>query len=152
MAERARIAMGLAFLVTGLAVIGRAIPWIALPLELFAVFLIVWGIEPRATEAIIGKLSFGRYILKGLEYIDSVLSPRDREYDQHIQAVITAYNDDLRASLRTVFRTRNSSRILADHLNRFVADGLIEYPKDGPGWIKPELRRVVSRTLDELGA
>jgi len=150
MAETDKTRLGIGLVVAVFAVIGREYPWIAAPLTLFAVFLIVWGREGKRTETFIGSLPGGRYILKSLDQLDLILSPRDQEYDQHIRTAIVAYDDELRTALRTVFRTRNSSTILAQHLDRFVADGLIEYPKDGPGWIKPDLRRVVGRTLDEL--
>jgi len=152
MATRDRTTLGIALVVAAVAVIGRAYPWIAVPLGLFAVFLIVWGREGRRTEAFIGRVPGGSYMLKGLEQLDLILSPRDREYERHIRTVIGGYDVDQRKSLRDLWRTRSSSRTPSEHLNRFVADGFIEYPKDGPGWIKPDLRDIVARALDELGA
>jgi hypothetical protein len=58
---------------------GREFPWIAIPLELFAIFLIIWGREGRRTEAFIGRLPAGGYMLKVLEQLDLILSPRDRD-------------------------------------------------------------------------
>src|SRR6266567_7298735 len=151
MAGRDRITLGIALFVAGLAVIGPQFPWIEIPLWLFAVFLVLWGRAPRRTEAFIGHLPGGEYVLKALEQLDLVLSPRDREYEQRIRAIIIAYTDDLRGSLRKLWHARNSSQIPAQHLNQFTVDGLIEYPHNGPGWIKLELRDTVNRVLDELG-
>jgi hypothetical protein len=135
-----------------LAVIGRAIPWVSVPLLLLAVFVIIWGKEQRATEAFVKNLPMGQYILAALDTFDSVLMPRDRECNEHIRIIIEGYDVDLRKALRTLYRTRNTSRVVSQHLSKFVADGFIEYPKDGPGWIKPELRDIVGRTSDDLGA
>jgi hypothetical protein len=55
------------------------------------------------------------------------------------------------APLRTLFSARNSSKIVAQHLSQFNADGFMEYPKEGPGSIKEELRVVVGHRLNELG-
>ncbi len=150
--RRSRITVGVTFAIAVLAVMARDFQLIELALGLVAVFFIVWGRWNRETEAFIGRLPCGKCALKFLEQIDLILSPRDREHDQHIRAVISAYNSDIRASLRIVLRTRNSSRVLAHHLAPFTADGLIEYPQNGPGQIKPELRYIVERTLSELGA
>jgi hypothetical protein len=152
MAGRDRITFALVLLVMVLSVIGRAYPWIAIPITLFAVFLLVWGRDSRRTEAFIGRLPGGAKLLETLEYLDFVLSPRDREYEQHIRTIIIGYDRDRQKFLRDLWRVRSSSGTPAEHLNRFVADGFIEYPKDGPGWIKPELREIVGRTLHEVSA
>jgi hypothetical protein len=134
------------------AAMSREFLWITLPLTLFAIFLFVWGREEHRTENVISRMPVvGKYMLKPLEQIDSIISPRDQEYERYVAIVIDGYDHDLRKSLRELWRTRNSSRILANHLSQFVADGLIEFPKNGPGWIKADLRRVVGRTLDKLG-
>jgi hypothetical protein len=150
MLGKARITFGLALLIAGLAVIGRQVTWIAVPLVLLAIFLIVWGREQRATEAFIKDLPLGHHILKIMQQIDTILVPHDREYNQHVKRTIQGYDVETRRALRILYRTRNTNSVL-NHLPKFVADGFIEYPKDGPGWIRPELRDVISRTLDELG-
>ncbi len=150
MAGKARITLGIALFVAALAVIGRAVPWISIPLILLAVFFIVWGKEQRATESVIKRLPFGTHILKLLDAIDSVLTVRDREHEQHVRATIGKYDNNARSALRELYRTRNTNFVRL-HESQFVADGFIEYPKNGPGGIKPELRDIVGRTLDELG-
>jgi hypothetical protein len=152
MARKARITLGIALIVAALAVIGRAVPWISIPLILLAVFFIVWGKEQRGTESFIKRLPFGIEIRKFLDAFDSVLTPRDRDYEQHVKTIVTGYDPEAQAALRKLYRTRNTNQIADHYRGRFVADGFIEYPKDGPGWIKPELRDVVARTLDDLAA
>jgi hypothetical protein len=149
MAGRDRITLGLGLIVAVLAMAAREYVWLQIPLAAFAVFLIVWGREGKRTEAFVSRLPGGSYALKTLEQLDLVLSPRDREYEQHRKNIIIGYDDDQRKALRELWRTRNTSH--NPHLDRFVKDGWIEYPKDGPGWIKPELMAVVGRTLDERG-
>jgi hypothetical protein len=149
-AAKARITLGIALFVAALAVIGREVPWIAILLILFAVFLVIWGKEQRATEAFIKDLPLGSHILKGLDALDSVLTPRDRDHELHIRSVISCYDDQTRAALRKLLQTKNTNTV-PTYENKFKADGFIEYPKDGPGWIKPELRDVVARTLNQPG-
>ena len=150
--RRARITVGVTLAIMVLAVMARHFLLAEKALGLVAIFFIVWGRWNRGTEAFIRRLPCGKYALKFLEQIDLILSPRDREYDQHIRAVITAYNSDMQDSLRIVLRTRNSSRVPPHHGATFTDDGLIEYPRNGPGRIKPELRYIVERALNELGA
>lgn len=150
MAGRARITLGIAVGIAVLAMMAREHVLLQLLLAIFAVFLILWGRAERRMEAFIGGLRGGSYALKVLNQLDLIISPRDQEYDKYIKAIIIGYDDDLKASLRTLFITRNSSRISANHLSRFIADGFMEFPKDGPGSIKEELRVIVRRTLDEL--
>lgn len=150
-AGKARITLGIALIVAALAVIGRAVPWISIPLILLAVFFIVWGKEQHATESFIKGLPFGAHILKLFDAIDSVLMVRDREHEQHIKKIIAAYDTKTKAALRELYRTRNTNFVRM-YVNQFISDGFIEYPKDGPGWIKPELRDIVGRALDDSGA
>jgi hypothetical protein len=51
-----------------------------------------------------------------------------------------------------VFPSAGTLHTPTTHLDPFTKDALIDYPKDGPGWIKADLRRVVGRMLDKLGA
>jgi hypothetical protein len=49
--------------------------WIAVPLLLIAVLLFAWGLEPKRTEAFVGRLPYGGdYILKALAKLDSMPS------------------------------------------------------------------------------
>jgi hypothetical protein len=133
MARRDRITLGLALAVAGVAVMGREFPWIAIPLELVAVFLIIWGREERRTEALIGRLPGSNYFLRALQQVDLILSPRDLAYEQQIRAIITGYDHELRNSLGKLWRTRNSSQTATQHWDRFNRDGLVEHSFSGPG-------------------
>lgn len=153
MEARDRTTLGIALAVAVVAMIGSAYQWVAALLLLgFAFFLIVWGRAPRSTESFVGRLPCGSYWLKCLEQLDFIISPRDRAFEQHVRSIIVGYDDDHRKSLRALWITRSSSGAPHEHLSQFSAAGFIEYPKDGPGWIRPDLRYVVRRTLDELGA
>lgn len=143
MEARDRITLGIALAIIGIAAVSREFLWTTLPIELFAIFLLVWGREGRRTEAFIGRLpGVGKYALKVLEQLDLIISSRDQEYEQHVCTIIRGYDDDLQKSLRELWRTKNSSHTPGNHLNRFTKDGLIEYPINGPVWIKADLRRV----------
>jgi hypothetical protein len=87
MATRDRITLAIALVVVSVAVISSYFPLVAIPLWLSAAFLFVWGREPRRTNAFIGRLPGGGYILKALAQLDCVLSPRAQDYDQ--QAIVT---------------------------------------------------------------
>jgi hypothetical protein len=67
------ITLGIAVAVAVLAAIVGLI-WIAVPLLLIAVLLFAWGLEPKRTEAFVGRLLGGNYILKALAKLDSMLS------------------------------------------------------------------------------
>jgi len=96
---KARITLGIAFFVAAFAVIGREYPWVAIPLMLIAVFLVVWGRQSRATEQFISALPCGRYILKVLHQFDLIISPRDQEYERHLRTLIAGYPEIVRTSL-----------------------------------------------------
>ena len=68
------ITLGIAVAVAVLAAIVGLI-WIAVPLLLISVLLVAWGLEPKRTEAFVGRLPYiGNYILKALAELDSSLS------------------------------------------------------------------------------
>ncbi len=50
--------------------------WIAVLLFVLAAFLIAWGLEPKRTEAFVGRLPYGNYLLKALAKLDSTLFDR----------------------------------------------------------------------------
>jgi hypothetical protein len=66
------ITLGIAMAVAVLAVITRL--WFAVPLLAIAVLLFWWGLEPKRTEAFIGRLPYGSYLLKALAELDSIIS------------------------------------------------------------------------------
>ena len=150
MARRDRITLGIALAVAVIAVIGREFAWIAVPLLILAVFLIAWGREPRRAEAFIGRLPGGQYLLKGLNQFDLILSPRDLEREQHLRTILQGYGPLVRQNLRRLMITDNPSSVLPGEWEWFNKDRLVEHPHSGPGGIKPELKEVLGRLLDEF--
>jgi hypothetical protein len=150
--RRARVAVGITLTIAVLAVMARDYVLIEIALGSIAIFFIAWGKDSRGTEAIIGRLPKGKYLLKFLEQIDSILSPRDREYDQHIREIIIGYRDDLRKALRLLWTTRNPYKITSQQWDQFFQDCLVDSPSNNRGEVKAELRDIVGRVLDELGA
>jgi hypothetical protein len=74
---RDRISMGIALAVAVFAAIMGAFVWIAVPLLVLAVFLFAWALEPTRTEAFVGRLPYGSYLLKALAKLDLVLPGRE---------------------------------------------------------------------------
>jgi hypothetical protein len=66
------ITLGIALAVAILAAV--AIVWIAVPLFVLAVFLFVWGLEPKRTEEFVGRMPYGNYPLKALAKLDEIIS------------------------------------------------------------------------------
>jgi hypothetical protein len=66
------ITLGIAVAIAVLAAV--AVVWIAVPLLVLAVLLFAWGLEPKRTEAFIGRLPYGKYPLKALAKLDLIIS------------------------------------------------------------------------------
>jgi len=66
------ITLGIALAVAVLAAL--AVVWIAVPLLVLAGLLFAWGLEPKRTEAFVGRLPSGNYLLKGLAKLDLIIS------------------------------------------------------------------------------
>ena len=150
--RRARVTVGITLTIAVLAVMARDYLLIEIALGSVAIFFIAWGMDGPGTEAFIGRLPSGKYLLRFLEQIDLILSPRDREYDQHIRGVIIGYHDDSRKALRLLLATRNPYKITSQQWDQFFQDCLVDSPSNNRGGVKAELRDIVGRVLDELGA
>jgi hypothetical protein len=74
---REAISIGIALAVAVLAAAMGAFVWIALPLLVLAVLLFAWALEPERTEAFVGRLPFGNYLLRALAKLDLVLPGRN---------------------------------------------------------------------------
>ena len=72
--KKQTITLGIALAVAVLAAL--AVVWIAVPLLVVAGLLFAWGLEPKRTEAFVGRLPSGNYLLKGLAKLDLMLSDR----------------------------------------------------------------------------
>ena len=54
----------------------RECRWIAILLWVLAAFLIAWGLQPKSTEAFLGRVPYDNYILRALTKLDTMLSGR----------------------------------------------------------------------------
>jgi hypothetical protein len=146
---RARITLGLALLVPVLVMLAREIYWLVVPLTLFGMFLIVWGRAPSETERLVSQLPGGKHLLKGLNQLDMILTPRDRDVEQHLREVIGRYDTRRRQALKTLLITQNAGLVGSDWIV-FNQDALVLHPHSGPGPIKDEFRESIKRILKEL--
>ena len=71
--SRKAITLGIALAVAVLATVAST-AWVTVPLFVLAALLIAWGLEPKRTEAFVGRLPSGNYILKALAKFDSTIS------------------------------------------------------------------------------
>ena len=77
MANRKKpIMLGIVLAVAVLATVVSA-AWITVLLFVLAAFLMAWGMEPKRTEAFVGRLPWGNYLLKALAKLDLMLSGRN---------------------------------------------------------------------------
>jgi membrane-associated protease RseP (regulator of RpoE activity) len=144
--------MGLTLAIAVFAVMARDYLWAEVVLGSLAIFFITWGMNSRGTEMFIGGLPLGKYMLKLLEQIDSVLSPHDHEYERHIRGVIIGYDNNLQKALRRLLKTRNPYDLTSQEWEQFFRDCLVDSPFNNRGGVKAELRDIVGRVLDEIGA
>jgi Flp pilus assembly protein TadB len=76
MADRRKtITLGIAVAVAVLAAVVSA-AWIAVLLFVLAAFLIAWALDAKRSEAFVGRLPFGNYLLRALAKLDAMLSGR----------------------------------------------------------------------------
>jgi hypothetical protein len=73
--RRKTITLGIALAVAVLATVASA-AWITVPLFVLAAFLMAWGMQPKRTEAFVGRVPWGNYLLKALAKLDLMLSGR----------------------------------------------------------------------------
>jgi hypothetical protein len=64
--------LGIALAIAVLATVASA-AWVTVPLFALAALLMAWGMEPKRTEAFVGRLPFGNYLLKALAKLDLIL-------------------------------------------------------------------------------
>jgi hypothetical protein len=98
-----------------------------------------YGVERLAYRGVENKLA-------------EVLNAGDLEYEQNIRGIIIGYGNDLQKALRRLLKTRNANNLTSQEWERFFKDCLIDSPSNNRGPVKAELRGIVGRVLDELGA
>lgn len=136
---------------TVLAMILREIQWLAVLVLLFGIFLIIWGRFPGETENFIARLPGGEIILKGLDQLDTILVPRERDLEQHLRKIIERYGASRREALRQLIITRNAYLAGTDW-TVFNQDGLVVGTFNGPGPVREEFRDPIKRILKDLGS
>ena len=73
---KSRIIMGIACGVTALQLAPHGHRVIAVPLELLATFLLVWGTADNLVQRLARTLPFGDQLLAGLGQLHRLISPR----------------------------------------------------------------------------
>jgi len=85
---RIRITFAITLFFAGAAVIGNRYPLaVGLTLWALAAFFFFWGREPAETDALIGRLWGGRYLLKGLHQLDVALNIGDEQRQAALAAL-----------------------------------------------------------------
>jgi hypothetical protein len=147
--RRALIRAGFAILLLAAAVIMREWTFILILFAAFGCCLILLGHKPEWIKGNIKHIA--PPLLKGVDYLEKLLVPRDEQQEAHYRALIATYTPELRNALRTLKNTRNASLIHDFHWQQFERDGLVDHLFSGPGEIKEHLRDTVGRALDEVG-
>jgi len=89
--ERDRTTFGIGLLLVAFAVIGNAYPWVSVPLVMLAIFFMAWGRDQRRIEALVGRLPAGSSLLKCLNQLDLIISPRaDHKNSLQYRLFVTA--------------------------------------------------------------
>ena len=108
---REMISMGICLAVAVLAAVMGAFVWISLPLLVLAVLLFGWALEPKRTEAFVGRLPYSNYLLKALVKLDLVLPGRASPNDaipstsaRSSREASTAFSEACTAYLRILSR------------------------------------------------
>jgi hypothetical protein len=70
--RKQKITLGIALALAVLAAV--AVVWIAVPLLVIAGLLFACGLEPKRTEAFVGRLPSGNDVLKAFAKLDSIIS------------------------------------------------------------------------------
>jgi hypothetical protein len=77
MANRKKtITLGIALAVAVLGTVAST-TWITVLMFVLAAILMAWGMQPKRTEAFVGRLPWGNYLLKALAKLDLMLSGRN---------------------------------------------------------------------------
>ena len=76
--RKKQITLGIALAVAVLATVASATAaWITVLLFVLAAFLMAWGMQPKRTEAFVGRLPYSNYLLKALAKLDLMLPGRE---------------------------------------------------------------------------
>src|SRR5262249_727156 len=78
-----------------------------------------------------------------------ILTPRDRDVEQHLREVIGRYDTRRRQALKTLLITQNAGVVGSDWIV-FNQDALVLHPHSGPGPIKYQFPEPIKTILKEL--
>jgi hypothetical protein len=166
MALNNRTKLGVILAVAVLA--GLMSAWIAILLLVLAALLIAWGLMPERTETFVGRVPCGNYLLKALARIDLIIWPpdlgqkdlaqeeqenlghEDLAREEYFRDILRGYSPIARRNLRQLRNTGNPRYVLDEEWMQYFKDGLVETTDSGRGGIRPELRELIGRLLDEI--
>ena len=169
MALNNRTKLGITLAVAVLA--GLISVWIAVLLLALAALLIAWGLMPERTEGFFGRLPYGNSLLKALARIDLILwqpdlgqkdlvqedqeekenlGHGDLEQEEYFRDILRGYSPIARRNLRQLRITRNPRSVLDEEWVQYFRDGLVEITHSGRSGVRPELRELIGRLLDEF--
>ena len=169
MALNNRTKLGITLAVAVLA--GLISGWIAVLLLVLAALLIAWGLMPERTEGFFGRLPYGNSLLKALARIDLILwqpdlgqkdlvqedqeekenlGHGDLEQEEYFRDILRGYSPIARRNLRQLRITRNPRSVLDEEWVQYFRDGLVEITHSGRSGVRPELRELIGRLLDEF--
>lgn len=144
----------------------------AVLLLVLAAFLMAWGQMPERTETFVKSLPGGNYLQRALARIDLVLGPRamvqgdkapkdlHEEFDlddeqnlmqeEYFRDILRGYSPTARRNLRQLRTSGDPKDVLAEEWVQYLRDGLVETTHSGRGGVRPELRALIGRLLDEF--
>ena len=137
-----------------------------------AAFLIAWGQVPERTEAFVELLPGGNYLLKALARIDLLLWPpglgqkdlaqEDLQEDlphedewnlaqeEYFRDILRGYSPTARRTLRELRIAGDRMHVLDEEWVQYFRDGLVETTHSGRGGVRPELKELIGKLLDEF--
>ncbi len=144
----------------------------AVLLLVLAAFLVAWGQLPERTETFVKGLPGGNSLQKALARIDSILGPRalvqgdtapkdlHEEFaledeqnlmqEEYFRDILRGYSPTTRRNLRRLRMSGDPNNVLAEEWVQYLRDGLVETTHSGRGGVRPELRALIGRLLDEF--
>jgi len=152
---RDRITLGLALILA----VGSGLSnstYVAVPLLLIAIFLLLWGRAPKRTEAVVAGLPFGGKLLWGLAHIDRTITPPvvlpgDAERAAYFARVWTNVTAEEKRRLASVCIHGRGSPFSSPRWERLGSDALVEADTQGHARIRQEYKELIVESLRKEG-
>jgi hypothetical protein len=131
-----------------------------------------WGQAPKRTEAFVELLPGGNYLLKALARIDLLLWPpglgqrdlaqEDLQEDlahedewiliqeEYFRDILRGYSPTARLTLPELGIAGDQKYVLDEEWKQYFRDGLVETTHSGRGGVRPEVKELIGRLLDEF--